>query len=123
MSTLDTLSPKFRCQSSSNTHAYSLAFEADDGLTYCLATAQFLDLVLGPNPARATDADAPPERVVMRFGDTEVVLLGSSLASLLDDLARGDLSALRSVPLRFKAVEKLRPHIVSIQVHRTSAET
>jgi hypothetical protein len=121
MNNFDNLPPQFRCQSSSNTHAYSLAVEADDGLTYCLATAQFLDLVLGPNPARGSDADASPERGVMRFGDTEVVLLGSSLACLLDDLARGDLCALRSVPPRFKVVEKLRPHIVSIQVHRTSS--
>src|SRR5690606_37298414 len=41
---------KFTCQFNSHTHMYSLAIEADDGQTHCLATAQFLDMLMGPTP-------------------------------------------------------------------------
>lgn len=114
-------SGKARCHEVSPIHVHSLALEADDGQTYCLSTAQYLDLVIGPNPVLAQEPEAPPERAVMRFGDTEVVVLGSGLRNIQRHLATNELALLRSMPARFGAVEMPVPFIVSIQVHRTPA--
>src|SRR5262245_48910940 len=110
------------CCELSHTHMYSLAFEADDGRIHCLATSQYVDMVIGCNPALATHPGAPPEQALMRFGDSEVIVLGSALKTVIDHIARGDLARLRSVPSGYKPPEAIRPFIVSIVVRRTTSQ-
>lgn len=109
---------KFRCYETSHVHAFCVTFHADDGILYTLASAQFLDMVLGPNPALSQDPEAPPEQAILRFADAKVVVVGSALRSLHGNLERNDLILLRSVPPEYRGVTSLRPFVASIQVTR-----
>jgi hypothetical protein len=80
------------------------------------ASAHYLDGVHEANPA--SEANAPPERLVLRFTTGEVVVLGSRLERIEDALAEGQLRGLKRVNPRYAAVLKNGPVILSITVNR-----
>ena len=55
---------------------------ADDGISYLLPYAQFLYAEKIPNPALEKEPDAPPEKMPIHFAGAEVVVLGSGLKRL-----------------------------------------
>ncbi len=55
---------------------------ADDESSYLLPYAQFLYAERISNPALEKEPDAPPEKLLIRFAEAEVVVLGSGLKTL-----------------------------------------
>ena len=62
----------------------------DDGISYLLPYAQFLYAEKIPNPALEKEPDAPPEKMLIRFACADVVVLGSGLKRLEQDIQSGD---------------------------------
>jgi hypothetical protein len=80
---------------------------ADDGVSYLLPYAQFLYAERTPNPALEKEADAPPEKLLLRFASGDVVLLGSGFAWLVKMFQRHELRFVKSADRRLAAVLNL----------------
>jgi len=79
---------------------------ADNEHSYQLPYAQFLFAELLPNPALEKTADAPPEKLLIRFAVAEVTLLGSGLKSLERAIQKYELKFVQSADRRFAATWK-----------------
>lgn len=110
--------PREACMRTANHHVYALLIQADDDLLHAIATAQHLETIIQRNPARLEHPEAPPEQAVMRFGDTEVLILGLGLQRLAERLAAGDLQMIRPLAARYLPAHDLDMFITSITVRR-----
>ena len=102
------------CLESSHLYTASIRIKADDRRTYVFAASQYLDGVVEAN----REANAPPERLVLRFTTGEVIVVGSGLERIEDRLAAGHLRGLKTVEPRYASVLKSGPIISSITVNR-----
>ena len=68
---------KLACLESSHIYTASIRIKADDRRTYSFAMSHYIDGVVEANSNR--EANAPPERLVLRFTTGEVTVLGSGL--------------------------------------------
>ena len=123
--TLESLSAKYKeseeeneCFESTKTHPFALGVTADDGHEYFFGTAQFLDAELAANPAIEQKADAPSERLHIRYATGEVVILGCRLRKLADLIQRGELKNLKPAMKRYASLGQSGPRISSIAVTR-----
>jgi len=126
--TLESLSTKYKESEEENDyfetthkHCFALGIPADDGHEYFFGTAQFLDAELAANPAIQQNADAPPERVHVRYATGEVVILGCRLRKLADLIQRGELKNLKPAMKRYASLRQSGPMISSIVVTRKEA--
>jgi hypothetical protein len=87
---------------------------ADDEHSYQLPYAQFLFAELLPNPALEKAADAPAEKLLIRFAAAEVTLLGSGLKSLERAIQKYELKFVQAVDRRYAATWKTRVAAVTI---------
>ena len=87
---------------------------ADDEHSYQLPYAQFLFAELLPNPALEKAADAPPEKLLVRFAAAEVTLLGIGLKSLERAIQHYELKFVQAVDRRYAATWKTRVAAVTI---------
>ncbi|HKS36079.1 MAG TPA: hypothetical protein VJW76_02745, partial [Verrucomicrobiae bacterium] len=85
---------------------------------YFFGTAQFLDAELAANPAIEQKADAPPERLHIRYATGEAVILGCRLRKLAELIQRGELKILRPAMKRYASLGQSGPRISSIAVTR-----
>jgi hypothetical protein len=90
---------------------------ADDGISYLLPYAQFLYAEKIPNPALEKEPDAPPEKMLIHFARADVVILGSGLKRLMQEIQKYELKFVKSADRRFAAT--LKTHIAAITVTLT----
>jgi hypothetical protein len=87
---------------------------ADDGISYLLPYAQFLYAEKIPNPALEKEPDAPPEKVLIRFACADVVILGSGLKRLTQEIQKYELKFVKSADRRLAA--KLNTHVAAVTI-------
>ena len=87
---------------------------ADDMHNYLLPYAQLLSAERFSNPALEQEPDAPPEKMLIRFAQAVVVVLGSGLDAVERDLQRYELKFVKSVPRRFTGL--LKTHITAVTI-------
>ena len=85
---------------------------ADDGISYVLPYAQFLYAERISNPALESDADAPPEKMVIHFAQAEIVVLGSGLKRLELEIQKYELKFVKSADRRLAA--SLKTHVANV---------
>ena len=90
---------------------------ADDGISYLLPYAQFIYAEKIPNPVLEKEPDAPPEKMLIRFACADVVVLGSGLKRLEQDIQKYELKFVKSADRRFAAT--LKTHIAAVTVTLT----
>ena len=98
----------------SDTQTAALDVIADDGINYLLPYAQFLFAERISNPALEKEPDAPPEKMLIRFALTEVVVLGSGLKSVERDLQKYELKFVKSADRRYAAT--FNTHIAAVTI-------
>jgi len=103
-----------------NHHVHALVVFTDEDQVHVLATAQHLETLIRPNPDRADEKDPSPEEAVMRFGDTEVVVLGVGLRGLADMISSNTLQLIQPLPDRYRPARNLQLLISSITVRRAT---
>jgi hypothetical protein len=79
-----------------------------------LPYAQFLSADRFSNPALEQEPDAPPEKMLIRFAQAEVVVLGSGLDAVERDLQQYELKFVKSAPRRFAGL--LNTHIANVTI-------
>jgi hypothetical protein len=67
-----------------------------------------------PNPALEKEPDAPPEKMLIHFACADVVVLGSGLKRLEQDIQKYELKFVKSADRRFAAT--LKTHIAAVTV-------
>ena len=87
---------------------------ADDMHNYLLPYAQLLSADRFSNPALEHEPDAPPEKMLIRFAQAEVVVLGSGLDAVERDLQQYELKFVKSAPRRFAGL--LNTHIANVTI-------
>ncbi len=87
---------------------------ADDGHSYLLPYAQFLSAERFSNPALEQEPDAAPEKMLIRFAQAEIVVLGSGLGAVERDLQEYELQFVKSAPRRFAGL--LNTHIAAVTI-------
>ena len=102
-------------------NAAALKVFADDGHNYLLAYAQFLYADTFANPDLEQDADAPPEKMLIRFAQADVVVLGSDLRTLERAIQKYELKHVRSADRRFAVPLHLHVDTVSITFNKEQA--
>ena len=85
---------------------------ADDMHNYLLPYAQLLSAERFSNPALEQEPDAPPEKMLIRFAQAVVVVLGSGLDAVERDLQQYELKFVKSAPRRFAGL--LNTHIAAV---------
>lgn len=113
--------PPKRCIESVPAHSQGVAilFQADDGRSHSLSTAQFLHLTVGPNPDDPSEREHSPELAQLVFGSGLVEVRGAGLGILHERIAAGILGSLSTVPPRYRGTLKSFPFIHSIRVTLT----
>jgi hypothetical protein len=104
------------CLGSDPTIAALDAF-ADDGSSYLLPYAQFMYAERVANPALEKEPDAPPEKVLIHFACANVVILGSGLKRLTQEIQKYELKFVKSADRRLAAT--LKTHIAAVTVALT----
>ncbi len=84
------------------------------GESFQLPYAQFLYSELGANPALEEDAQAPPQRLVVRFAMAEVMVLGSGLQSIEGAIQKHTLKFVQPAGGRYVAT--LKTHVASVSI-------
>ena len=87
---------------------------ADNGISYLLPYAQFLYAEWTPNPALEKEPDAPPEKMLIHFARADVIVLGSGLKRLENEIQKYELKFVKSADRRLAAV--LNTHITSVAI-------
>jgi hypothetical protein len=87
---------------------------ADDMHNYLLPYAQLLSAERFSNPALEQEPDAPPEKMLIRFAQAVVVVLGSGLDAVERDLQQYELKFVKSAPRRFAGL--LNTHIATVTI-------
>lgn len=90
---------------------------ADEGISYLLPYAQFLFAEKISNPALEKEPDAPPEKMLIHFVSAHVVVLGSGLKRLVQEIQKYELKFVKSVDRRIAAT--LKTHIAAVTVTLT----
>ena len=90
---------------------------ADDGISYLLPYAQFLYAKKVSNPVLEKEPDAPPEKMLVHFACADVVVLGSGLKRLEQDIQKYELKFVKSADRRLAAT--LKTHIAAVTVTLT----
>ena len=90
---------------------------ADNGISYLLPYAQFLYAERISNPALEKEPDAPPEKMLIHFVRADVVVLGSGLKRLEQEIQKYELKFVKSADRRFAAT--LKTHIAAVTVTLT----
>jgi len=90
---------------------------ADDGTSYLLPYAQFLYAERNSNPALEKEPDAPPEKMLIRFAGADVVVLGSGLKRLEQNVQKYELKFVKSADRRL--AETLNTHVAAVAVTLT----
>jgi hypothetical protein len=90
---------------------------ADDGISYLLPYAQFLYAEKISNPALEKEPEAPPEKMWIRFACADVVVLGSGLQRLEQDIQKYELKFVKAADRRLAAT--LNTHIAALTVTLT----
>ena len=90
---------------------------ADDGISYLLPYAQFLYAEKISNPALEKEPDAPPEKMLIHFAQADVVVLGSGLKRLEQEIQKYELKFVKSADRRLAAT--LNTHIAVVTVTLT----
>jgi hypothetical protein len=99
---------------SSDIKSAALNVCAEDLHSYLASYAQFPTAERFSNPALEQGPDAPPERMLIRFAQAVVVLLGSGLNAVDHDLQEYELRLLKTMLRRFAAVAKTHTAAVTI---------
>jgi hypothetical protein len=86
----------------------------DDMHNYLLPYAQLLSAERFSNPALEQEPDAPPEKMLIRFAQAVVVVLGSGLGAVERDLQQYELKFVKSAPRRFAGL--LNTHIAAVTI-------
>jgi hypothetical protein len=73
------------------------------------------------NPALEQDREAPPEKMLIRFAQADVVVLGSGLRTLEQALQKYELKHVRSADRRFAAPLKLHVETVTLTFTKENA--
>jgi hypothetical protein len=87
-----------------DSNAAAVAVLTDDGISYLLPFAQFLYAERTANPALDKEPEAPPEKMSIRFGCAEVIVLGCGLERLERRLQQYELSFVMPADSRLCAV-------------------
>jgi hypothetical protein len=87
---------------------------ADDGISYLLPYAEFMYAEKIPNPALEKEPDAPPEKMLIHFACADVVILGSGLKRLAQEIQKYELKFVKSADRRLAAT--LKTHIAAVTV-------
>jgi hypothetical protein len=87
---------------------------ADDMHNYLLPYAQLLSAERFSNPALEQEPDAPPEKMLIRFAQAVVAVLGSGLGAVERDLQQYELKFVKSAPRRFAGL--LNTHIAAVTI-------
>ena len=90
---------------------------ADSGISYVLPYAQFMYTERNSNPALESDADAPPEKMVIRFAQAEIVVLGSGLKKLELEIQKYELKFVKSADRHLAA--SLKTHLATVTLTLT----
>ena len=104
----------------SDPNVASLNVYADDEHSYLLPYAQLLYAETIPNPALEKNADAPPEKLVIRFAVAEVILLGSGLQTVARRIQKYDLNFVKAIDRRFAATLKTDVAAVTLTLIKES---
>jgi hypothetical protein len=87
---------------------------ADDGISYLLPYAQFMYAEKMSNPVLKKEPDASPEKVLIHFACADVVVLGSGLKRLTQEIQKYELKFVKSADRRLAAT--LKTHIAAVTV-------
>jgi hypothetical protein len=98
----------------SDSKSAALNVHADDSHNYLLPYAQFLSAERFSNPALEEEPDAPPEKMLIRFAQAEVVVLGSGLDAVERDLQQNALTFVKSASRRFAGLRNT--HIAAVTI-------
>jgi hypothetical protein len=87
---------------------------AEDLRSYLPSFAQLLTIERFSNPALEHETDAPPEKMLIRFAQAVVVVLGWGLDAEERELQRYELNFFMSAPRRFAFL--LHSHIAAVSI-------
>jgi hypothetical protein len=87
---------------------------AEDLRSYLPSFAQLLTIERFSNPALEHETDAPPEKMLIRFAQAVVVVLGWGLDAEERELQRYELNFIMSAPRRFAFL--LHSHIAAVSI-------
>jgi hypothetical protein len=90
---------------------------ADNGISYLLPYAQFMYAEKISNPALEKEPNAPPEKMLIHFARADVVVLGSGLKRLEQDIQKYELKFVKSADRRLAATRNT--HIAAVTVTLT----
>ena len=105
------------CFSTERANITGLVVFADDGISYLLPYAQFLHSKRSPNPALENTPDAPSEKMVIHFAQAEVVVVGSGLKKLEDEIQQAALCFVKAADRRLAA--SLNTHVAAVTLTLT----
>jgi len=92
----------------------------NDQHNYQFPYAQLLYSETAPNPELETNADAPPEKLLICFAAAKVTVLGSGLNSLERAIQKYELKFVKSADRRYTALRQAGAHISSVDVARSN---
>lgn len=90
---------------------------ADGGVSYLLPYAQFLSAERLSNPALEQEPNAPPEKMVIHFARADVVVMGSGLKRLEQNIQKYELKFVKSADYRLATT--LSTHVAAVTVALT----
>ena len=91
----------------------ALGATGDDDCHYLFHYADFRYARRSANPALEGDAKAPPEKLLLCFTTGEIVILGSGLHYIEDEVQIGSLKSLKAGP----SEHRCRVQSVSVTIH------
>jgi hypothetical protein len=100
----------------------ALRVTADDQHDYLFGLVHFVDGERTANPDIESDKNASPEKLILRFTNGEVVILGQSLGRIAKTLQEGNLSYIQSADKRYAELQPTGVLISSITVTRKEIE-
>jgi hypothetical protein len=101
----------------SDSQVVALNVLADEGVSYLLPYAQFLYAEKVSNPALEKESDAPSEKMLIHFARADVVVLGSGLKRLEQNIQKYELKFVKAADRRLAAT--LNTHVVAVTVTLT----
>ena len=101
----------------SDPNVASLDVFADDDISYLLPYAQLLYAEKISNPALEKNADAPPEKMVIRFAAAEVTSWAVASRAVARKIQKCELNFVKAVDRRFAV--SLKTHVAAVTITLT----
>ena len=104
------------CYTTSSKYHACIEFQTDEYHRHGFSASQLIDYKLLPNPEAEDNKSAAPQRLFIAFSTADVVILGSDLGLLADNLRESELAIVRVLPKRYSGLQRHMPSVTAIQI-------